>query len=808
MAGDSQPKILQDSVFAFDAGMNAGVMPLLLPANQLANAINCTVRGTFVTHRPSFRRMTLDFGNDVTLETNFTTGKWQGGCYYGPDNASGTLMAAISGRLFQLQITGQVATVAETASVAPDPTYPNPVAQEQAWLWQAEKWVIYNDGISMPIFYDNAFRVRSNYLALNPQPTTDVTVDFVVPPIGQNVTPVTVTTTANMLVGDVLTLKVGARGIGTFQVVTVIGANTVTLLNLTALPNGYTVPAAVTTLFSWSHPGAQLPPGRMGTYGIGRNWVSLVDGKQFVASDLVGGSSGTQAENYRDAVLQVTENLYLAGGGNFTVPGSVGDIKAMRFTATLDASLGQGPLQVLTPKTAFSCNAPVDRLTWQDITNPILTESLITNGGLSQNATVLVNGDMVFRSVDGVRSLILGRREANTWGTTPISREVETFLRQDSQSLLSHSSACVFDNRMLMTTGGITDPQGVYWRGLLSLNLDPVSSLRGKAPSVWEGLWTGINTLQLIVGDFEGVERCFAFTLNVVNHQIELYEILRDYQAYYDNDTKRIVWEFEMPPRAFGQLDPKKREQLCLRDGEIHVDNLLGPVDFEAYYRPDQWPCYVPWHAWTECAKAPDATKPETANYQPQFRPYMGLGQPAIEPCDPTNDRPLREGYTFQPKLRVTGHCRFLGARYASHITPQPEFAPMVCDAICRPEEEEQVREEVQNGYTLVNAIECITQNDGTVVPIITGNQQQYFGTYGYAPNIVDGFLYSVVPQQLNDGSYAPIADQSPHTSGPPPHRLLNISDGLWYDLKTITLNDGTVVPICDQTSHASPTGP
>lgn len=563
-----------------------------------------------------------------------------------------------------------------------------------------------------------------------------------------------------MVVGDIVTIQYH----GTWQILQIV-ANDVDLLNLTANPTGYVIAGGHT--LSWSHIGVQLPPGRMGCYGMGRNWMSLVDGKQFIASDIVGGSSGTVAENYRDAVLNITENLYLAGGGNFTVPGSIGDIKAMRFMATLDTSLGQGPLQVLTPKTVFTCNAPVDRLTWQDITNPILTESLITNGGLSQEGTVTVNGDLLFRAVDGLRSLILGRRETNTWGTTPISREVDLIIQQDSQSLLGHTSSVVFENRFIHTTGGATDAQGVYWRGLAVINLDPVSSLRGKAPSVYDGLWTGLNVLQLVVGDFSGVERCFAFTLNLVNHEIEVWELLRDNDAYYDADTRRITWEFSFPIK-FGQVDPKKREQLRLFDGEIHVDNMLGPVDFEVFYKPDQWPCWVSWHAWKECALAPIPTNPLTANYKPQFRPYMGLGEPSPDPCDETNNRPLREGYTFMVKIRVTGHCRFLGARFAAVTTPQPVFAPKVCEPICLEGQQEIIAEQVNNGVALVDALEAITLNDGTVVPIIGTGQQICQGNYG---------------------------------------RVYNISDGKWYDLLAYTENDGSKVPICGQTPHNTPTG-
>jgi hypothetical protein len=124
------------------------------------------------------------------------------------------------------------------------------------------------------------------------------------------------------------------------------------------------------TYFTQSTTIGELPPGRMGVYAMSRNWMCLPDGKQFLASDLVGGSSGTVANNFRDAVLKISENTYLAGGGNFTIPGSFGEIRAMSFAAQLDASLGQGPILIFTPNHVFTCQSPLCTI-WQDRTNLI-----------------------------------------------------------------------------------------------------------------------------------------------------------------------------------------------------------------------------------------------------------------------------------------------------------------------------------------------------------------------------------------------------------------------------------------------------
>lgn len=652
--------------------MNQGVAPALLPKNQLGRAVNVTVRGTFVKTRPHFRKQSIASWPVPDANNPFLngTGLWQDGCYYKPDNGTERLRAVVSGRLFDFTI-GPTITVGELTI----PGDPNPSTPLRAWIWQTEKWTVWNDGQSIPIFTDASASVRSGQIFPSINETT-TTADFKIPNLGGTNVVINLAAVPGLAVGTTITVF----SAGQFTVVSIAG-NNATCINITAQPIGATVPSGAAV--SWPSPvvpGATplgaLPPGRMGVYGMGRNWICLVDGKQFIASDLVGGSSGTVANDYRDAVLQVTENQYLAGGGNFTVPGSVGEIQAMIFSATLDASLGQGPLQVFTNNTVFSCQTPVDRLTWQDVTNPILTESLIAFGGEGQNCTVNVNGDIMFRSIDGFRSLILARREFSTWGNVPISREVEPILNRDSPDLLQYGSAIVFDNRLLFTTMPVlTANQGIYSQGLIALNFDAISTLRGKAPAVYDGLWTGLNVLKLIYGKFLGVDRCFAFTLNTISNQIELYEILKSSDsANLDNDLFQVTQVFETPI-LFNDSNSQQRNYKRLTDGEIYVDQLPAgqTITFKVEYKPDNYPCWTLWNQWTECVGSDG-----TASL-PQFRPRMGLGQPSATDCDPTTNRPMREGYYFQLRITIIGDCVVTGGRFGAVTAPEPQFAQPSC---------------------------------------------------------------------------------------------------------------------------------
>lgn len=680
-----QARELVDFFFAFPKGVNAGIAPILLPKDQLASAVNVTLRGDFPQPRPRFRRIALDYVGyeGLTAQADFENGRFQGACYFNPDAGTDSLMASISGHLFRLAISGNTATVTDESIPADldDPT------AEIAWMIQAEKWVIKTDGTTKPpLFYDGVSSVRSNgntSISYSAKSQTQ----FSIPAVGAQVVntagtqDITLSIAFTGQVGDVINFK----SAGGFTVTKITGFN-VQLTNLNAHPIGGTirVNATATDNVTWTSTGNELPAGRNLVYGLGRVWMALTDAKQFIASDLVGGSSGTLANNFRDSVKNVTENNYLLGGGNFAVPGSYGDIHALCFSETLDTSLGQGALQILTQNLTFSCNAPVDRTTWQSLTNPILTESAKNSGGLSQWSTINANSDILSRDVRGIRSLILSRREFNTWGNTPISREVQPQIERDSEDLLRFSSAVEFDNRFLLTSEGVlTEGRGVYWKRIIPINFDPVSSLGGKAPSIYDSLyWTGLNIFQLVKGIFGNTERCFAFTLNNFTGKIELWEILKSSDpAIYDNDVRRVTWSIDAF-LDFDQKNPQAHERLRLDNGEIIVDELQGTVDFQAYYRPDDWPCWVPWFAWTEC------NKNDQPGDVPSFRPNMGLGEPkpptkdangVWQFCDPINNRPLREGYTFHFKLVVTGQCRIKGARFGAVSVPQPEWAKQLC---------------------------------------------------------------------------------------------------------------------------------
>jgi len=170
---------LYDNVRQCDAGVSAGIDPLILQRNQLANARNVTVRGTFPTHRPPYVNIPLSFGGN-SFQSGFEQGFFQGAGYYKPDFGTESIIVACSGRLFQIQIVGRTASVTEI-TISGDP---QTSIAPQIWMWQAEKWMIVNDSFGLPVFFDGNASRRSTGAAAS---AGTISANFVTPAVGSTV---------------------------------------------------------------------------------------------------------------------------------------------------------------------------------------------------------------------------------------------------------------------------------------------------------------------------------------------------------------------------------------------------------------------------------------------------------------------------------------------------------------------------------------------------------------------------------------------------------------------------------------------
>lgn len=631
-------------------GMNGGVSASLIGTDQCAFARDFTFRDGFIKTRAPFANRLLTFDN-ATTQANFS-GIFQGASVYNTAFGGNGFVVSRAGKLFFINV-------------------------------------------------DNNFVITE----ITPRLTIQVTVQFTVPAGGAQVL-VTFNGTATLAVGNVLVIDSGSYTIAaisgdqflltysagaahaTVAVGTQVLIGSTPVVEFDANPSNYDLIYLFqaekyvivlggqhkTIIYDGSTSRlagvGELPPAVFGIYVWGRIWLSLNDNRSFIAGDIVYGQSGTAQERFLDAILKTTENDFLNEGGNFSVPQNAGPITSMIALATQDTSLGIGNLLVGTTNMMFSVNTPVDRTTWKNLTYPIQTISLIDYGPVSPRGISSINGDVWYRSIDGIRSFQVVRRNFGQPGNVPISREMSKILDADDPALLIYGSSILFDNRFYTTVSPYRDSSGaVAHKGVAVVNFDSISSIRNQFPPAWEGVYTGLNILQLVKGQFSGQERAFAFVLN--GTAVELWEIMRN--GYYDQFTQvsgpntsitRVSIQPQMETRSedFGQPAVLKK----LHTAELYLDDIVDTISLVIKFRPDQYPVWTTWATVNLCTTVSQCTvqAPVGTNcvtWKPNAKGYAArilLPRPDDSVCNLFSQKPTNLCYEMQFRLELTGHCR------------------------------------------------------------------------------------------------------------------------------------------------------
>lgn len=623
--------LLIDGFRSLIGGMHSGINTVLLTAVQAAFLINVMVRGGFAETRYGYKERGLNFENDEQLRT-FEDDLFQGAEFFDPTGKNPMIVASVGGRIWKIDVLQDYA-VSDITPVA----------------------------------------------------GTTTSADFISPPVGSDAT-ISVSDTTNIHIGYPVVIG-ASRYMVTAKTLTTI---TATNLGASAGPNVtsgtpvyYLLPNPSLLSKTWMlqaegyfliqngldgciiYDGAtarravrngtklEVPTGTAMAYWNGRVWVA-VNKREIEAGDIFGGPT---------TLIDFTETTYLAEGGRFRVPSGAGDITALKVLPVIDATLGQGPLQIHTRTSISTLNLPVNRDRWKDIDQPVQPLVGLGYGGTSDWSTVQVNTDMFMRATDALRSYRMARQEQqSTWANTGISREMNRVLVNDDEKFLQYSSAVVFRNLLLFTVNPLPFNSGraAYWRGLGVLDFDPISGMGTKSPPVYAGLWQGVNVMQIVKGTFRGKERCFMFVRNADNKN-ELWEI--DPESRFDGEAGKIRCRIESRALDCGKPDTLHNMQSAL----LRIDRLQGEVGFRLYYRPDDYVCWTQWgNQKTRCTTARTCdpasetqvgTCYEPSPKQPGYRTKIGWGQPAGA-CEPGDKKPLRLGYTHELALEWNGAVR------------------------------------------------------------------------------------------------------------------------------------------------------
>lgn len=416
----------------------------------------------------------------------------------------------------------------------------------------------------------------------------------------------------------------------------------------------------------------EVPVGTCMAFGNARLWVS--DRDNVYAGDL----AGLDPESH----LRFTENTYLSTGGAFVFPGTV---TAMAFLPRLDAVTEQGELMVFTNGTVSSIRADVfDRTKWQD--TPGMQRLVFPSiGAMGQRSVIASNQDLFFRSSDGIRSIRSTLTDLANNGKTSVSEEVSRVTKQDTNHWLQYVSGVRFDNRILMTAaprvyrfGTGTNDWVHLSTKILSLDLVPFSILGQESNSAWDGEWTGLNIIQMVTGEFEGVERCFALCVDCTGTN-SLWEITRDYEfdlvwpdETVQSATERIPIQSSVEMRRYDFEKPFEPKQL--ERAELYFSEVMGPVTVTLDYRPETDPVWRSWRSYTfgygfeTCGLDPALCAPPTMQKGIWRR---RAGRPDDLICASDQERLTRYGKEFQIRINWVGSARLMKFRATSQIRDQ-----------------------------------------------------------------------------------------------------------------------------------------
>lgn len=706
---------LVDGSVDFSGGVNSYLTTTIasernpngLARNQVSWMDNATVRGGGITQRSGWQKR----GNFP----DGAIGLYQGKFMYEPDSENPYEVVAVGGHLWKMDVDNPSAAVDLSSQFGVS----LPSNLDRYYFAQAEQFLVVQPGdlTHLPLFWDGATLRKSlglSGIGIDLAPYGDGTNVYgvfgftssaapgIFPPVGSNLIVATTDTSHVGAVGTLLftlsgyTTNAGQSAVTSYaavtsswQIVNVIPNTSVEMKLLGASVAGYAVNVSWWTL---TNPPSQfvagtpeIPPAQSMDYFMGRLWYAQL--RQFAAGDIVFGSSGTQQYAFRDSVLKVTENPLAIGGDGFSVPTNSGNIRAIRHSANVNTQLGQGQLFIFTRKSIYSISVPVSRLDWTKAGNatsgntdmPLMTVVQITNGSVNDRSIAAQNGDLFFQSFEpAVRSLITAVRNFSEWGNVPISINENRILQFDDRSLLQFSSGVSFDNRVLETALPMLTPVGTAHKAIIPLNFDVISTLERKLPPVWEGMWEGLNVLELDAGDFGGRQRCFATTWSDVDRHLQLWEITN--AEKFDSPDNRVVWYVEFPSYTWGDEFQMKK----LVSAEIWLDRIFGEVNFTLDYRPDCDPCWYPWNKWKLCTarnSCEDVHQPNClypTGFGESFRQTISMPLPP-NVCQSIMNRPANVGFQFQPRLAIKGFCRIRGILLKAEKVDQEMYSDMVC---------------------------------------------------------------------------------------------------------------------------------
>lgn len=724
------PGRVTDGFASLERGVDSGRNPSLLSRNQVAWAENLTFRGGYLVPRPGWKRIGL---LSASLEANyadvFAIGKFQGAEFYDDTaNGKGYLICQAGGRLYR--ITPDEPAVVLDITPANDP---NSAVLAQAWLVQADNYMVVQDGQSKPFIFDGTTTRRASdtevpigsgpmaygmlrlwvakgnaYVAgdVAGGPTSVVNFtentyiaeggEFSLPLSAGNITAMKFVATPNTALGqgELLIFTPGAVFSNTAPIDRDQWKNlTQPVQTITLINNGSQSQASTVLVngdvFMRSRDGIRSVIQAVRYFQQWGNTPLSKEMTRVIVRDALGLLNFSSAVEFDNRMLMTCRPEPIPNGAHH------GGVIALDFD--LVTSMGEksppaydgvwtGPQIYQLVKGRFGgverCFAFA-----RSKTDGFLSSVIVTSGGSGYTAVP----DVILTGGGGTGAQAVAHVEVNTFsvavaGTGYIVGDmlvVATVNGSPSAVVTTVDGAGGVTAVTLVTRGDDTyipsNPLIPSTGSGSGCQLNATWRIKSVAVAVKGSGYTSAPAVSFSTGS--------AAAVAAIDFRMELWELTRDSQFDYDLDgdgnpvEQRISWFFESPSYGFNGTGSNASELKRLETGDLWVDKVSGTVDFQLRYRPDQYPCWNPWHAWqvcaTKCIEFSDAGCTFTT-FEEQYRPRMILPQPP-DLDEPVVAKSMRTGYEFSVRLDGQGPCRIkllrLHAKQVAEAVANPVVA-------------------------------------------------------------------------------------------------------------------------------------
>lgn len=422
----------------------------------------------------------------------------------------------------------------------------------------------------------------------------------------------------------------------------------------------------------------EMPIGSVMAFIHGRFVVASSDGKNSIyVGDIAYGDNVTRP----DDILNFTEQEYWAEGGSFDTPINLGNIMGLYAMPFLDTGTGQNELVVACTAGFSSLDLSRPRTDWIDI--QVQKVALIGDGLVSSHAFAGLNGDMFFRSQKGINTYRNARIEySQRWNQTPISREVNYWLKPDRGDYLEFIPMVTWQNMMLCgCSPQVSKPNNSafgfhrYCRGMVVFDADSMSTAGRNGEPVWHGMWSGIRPWAFAVGYIGPQERAFAFSYDRDGRN-RLYEFTLTNGNDVFGTTPKKIWS-QYTTKALGEVEDQTNlfAPKTLSGGVVEFSEVLNASVISIQYRPDGSPC------WVQVDRAePGCDCPTRAECPPTLTAFPQYGRKYFESVDLNKCLPgtSANAATFhhcQVRVQITGSVTIDRLNIRFNLKPDGQLA-------------------------------------------------------------------------------------------------------------------------------------